>query len=57
MSLDLPRIAADLNARGWATTGPLLTPSTCAALRDLYAEPDRFRSRIVMARHGFGEGE
>ena len=55
--LDLPRIAADLNARGWALTGPLLTPSTCAALQGLYAEPDRFRSRVVMGRHGFGQGE
>lgn len=56
-ALDLPRIAADLNARGWALTGPLLTPRTCAALQAFYAEPDRFRSRIVMGRHGFGEGE
>jgi len=56
-ALDLSRIAADLDTQGWATTGPLLTPSTCAALRALYAEPDRFRSRIVMRRHGFGEGE
>lgn len=54
---DLPRIAADLDARGWALTGPLLTPQTCAALRALYDRPDRFRSRIVMGRHGFGEGE
>lgn len=57
MSLDLPRIAADLNARGWALTGPLLTPETCAALAALYDAPDRFRSRIVMGRHGFGQGE
>lgn len=55
--LDFSRIAADLDARGWALTGPLLTPRTCAALRGLYDEPDRFRSRVVMGRHGFGEGE
>ena len=57
MSVDLPRIAADLDAQGWALTGPLLTPRTCASLRALYDQPGRFRSRVVMARHGFGQGE
>ena len=56
-SLDWPRIAADLNAQGWAMTGPLLTPATCEALQTLYDQPERFRSRIVMQRHGFGQGE
>lgn len=56
-ALDLPRIAADLNAQGWALTGPLLTPPACAALQSHYDQPDRFRSRVVMGRHGFGEGE
>lgn len=57
MALDFLRIAADLDAQGWALTGPLLTPQTCSALQSLYGQPDRFRSRIVMGRHGFGEGE
>lgn len=56
-ALDWPRIAADLDARGCTTTGPLLTNAECAALAALYDEPARFRSRIVMARHGFGSGE
>lgn len=56
-SLDWPRIADDLNARGWAVVGPLLTPATCKALQALYDQPERFRSRIVMQRHGFGQGE
>ncbi len=56
-ALDWPRIAADLNALGWAMTGPLLTPATCEALQTLYDQPERFRSRIVMQRHGFGQGE
>lgn len=55
--LDWPRIADDLNARGWAVVGPLLTPTTCEALQALYDQPERFRSRIVMQRHGFGQGE
>jgi len=56
-ALDWPRIADDLNARGWAVVGPLLTPATCDALQALYDKPERFRSRIVMQRHGFGQGE
>ena len=55
--LDWPRIADDLNAQGWATVGPLLTPATCEALQALYDQPERFRSRILMQRHGFGQGE
>ena len=54
---DWPRITADLNAQGWAMTGSLLTPATCEALQTLYEQPERFRSRIVMQRHGFGQGE
>ena len=56
-ALDWPRIADDLNAQGWATVGPLLTPATCEALQALYEQPERFRSRILMQRHGFGQGE
>lgn len=55
--LDYERIAADLDDQGWALTGRLLTPWTCATLRTMYGQPERFRSRIVMGRHGFGEGE
>lgn len=55
--LDWSRIEADLDAVGCAATGPLLDAGECAALRDLYDDDTRFRSRIVMARHGFGKGE
>ncbi|GAB2177479.1 2OG-Fe(II) oxygenase [Dongia sp. agr-C8] len=50
-------IAADLDARGNATTGPILTPEECAGLAALYDQEGLFRSRVVMARHGFGSGE
>lgn len=56
-TFDWARIADDLNAQGWATVGPLLTPATCEALQALYDQPERFRSRILMQRHGFGQGE
>ena len=55
--LDWGRIAANLDTDGFATTGPLLTRSECASLIDGYAQDGAFRSRVVMARHGFGRGE
>lgn len=55
--LDWTGVAAALDARGNATTGPILTPKECAALAALYTEDAPFRSRVVMARHGFGSGE
>jgi hypothetical protein len=56
-ALDWDRIAAELDEHGCATTGPVLTEAECAALVALYDEETFFRSRIVMARHGFGRGE
>jgi hypothetical protein len=46
-----------LDAAGFAVIPGLLASKDCAALARLYAEPDRFRSRVVMARHGYGRGE
>lgn len=56
-SFDWATLAAELDAQGCATTGPLLTAEECAALTGAYAADNLFRSRIVMARHGFGRGE
>lgn len=50
-------LAAALDERGFATTGPLLDGADCAALVDLYGDEARFRSRVDMARFRFGEGE
>ena len=54
---DWPVVAEQLDADGWALVPRLLTASECAALAGLYADDRHFRSRIVMARHGFGRGE
>ena len=35
----------------------ILSPKDCARLAALYASPGIFRRRVVMARHGFGQGE
>lgn len=56
-ALDWSAIAATLDEQGWATTGTLLDPAQCAALGALYPVDGAFRSRVVMARHGYGQGE
>ena len=56
-ALDWQRISADLDSRGCAAIEGLLPPETCRALAALYEQESRFRSRVVMARHGFGRGE
>ncbi|MDR3619644.1 MAG: 2OG-Fe(II) oxygenase [Paludisphaera borealis] len=55
--LDWPRIADELDGHGCAVIGPLLTPNQCEALVASYDESEHFRSRVVMARHGYGRGE
>lgn len=56
-ALDWPRLEADLDAQGFALTGPLLGPAECARLAGLYDQEGLFRKHIHMARHGFGQGE
>jgi uncharacterized protein len=56
-SLDWAAVAADLDGRGCAVIGPLLTPAECQALAESYEDDGLFRSRVVMARHGYGRGE
>jgi hypothetical protein len=56
-AIDWTGVAADLDAHGCATVGPLLSPRECRAIAGLYDLDEPFRSRVVMARHGFGRGE
>ena len=55
--LDWARIESDLDARGNALIERLITPEQCIELATLYADDSHFRSRVVMARHGYGRGE
>lgn len=55
--LDWQRIRADLDTRGFAKTGPILSADECRAMHGLYDDDSVFRSRVVMARHSFGSGE
>ena len=56
-ALDWEGVAASLDAHGSARLERLLSPDECRALTGLYPDESRFRSRVVMARHGFGRGE
>jgi hypothetical protein len=55
--VDWERVGSDLDARGNAVIERLLAPGECAAMAALYANGELFRSRVVMARHGYGQGE
>ena len=57
-AIDWTAVQASLDTQGWAHVPALFTADECQALARLYAAEDRhFRSRVVMARHGFGRGE
>jgi hypothetical protein len=56
-ALDWKRIEQDLDLYGCATVPQLVTGQECDALAALYPRDDLYRSRVVMARHGFGRGE
>jgi hypothetical protein len=56
-AFDWQRVSEDLDGEGSAVIEQLLSPDECRALAALYPKNDIFRSRIVMAQHGFGRGE
>jgi hypothetical protein len=56
-ALDWAAIISGLDDCGCATIGSLLTTEECTALAASYGSDQLFRSRIIMARHGFGRGE
>jgi uncharacterized protein len=55
--IDWAQIGAELDARGAAILPRLMGADLCSTLSSLYDDDTLFRSRIVMARHGFGRGE
>jgi uncharacterized protein len=56
-AIDWPAISSDLDAQGWAVMPKLLSAKECEAVASLYQSDEGFRSKVVMARHGFGRGE
>lgn len=65
MTQDAPRppepdwtaAAESLGEQGWVILPGFLDAPQCGAVAALWAGEARFRSRVVMARHGFGQGE
>ena len=55
--IDWNALAQSLDDHGNAVLPGLLTPEDCTRLVRLYPSDEGFRSRVVMARHGFGRGE
>ncbi|MFL9879326.1 2OG-Fe(II) oxygenase [Herbaspirillum rhizosphaerae] len=56
-ALHWQEIGAELNHYGCVRLPALLTPQECDALIARYARDEIYRSRVVMERHGFGQGE
>ena len=55
--IDTSALEGDLEAQGWSVVPDLLTAHQCDDVAGLYSEEEGFRSRVVMARYGFGRGE
>jgi uncharacterized protein len=55
--LDAQALATSLDAEGWATVQRVLSTQQCRELAASYDREPLFRSRVIMARHGFGRGE
>jgi len=56
-SIDWSSTARELANYGAAVLPSLLAAKECREIAALYPDESKFRSHIVMARHGFGKGE
>jgi hypothetical protein len=54
--IDWTEAEAALDAEGFAILPALLDGTPCAALRDCWDDRSRYRSEVIMARHGYGSG-
>jgi len=54
---DAGAMAEALAHQGHALIPGLLDCAACKALAELYDQPQWFRSRVIMERHGFGRGQ
>jgi hypothetical protein len=51
------QVRSQLDGRGFAVLSGVLTKKTCEEIVAYYTDDHRFRSRIEMSRHSFGQGE
>ena len=56
-AIDWARVEDDLDRYGCAVIEGMLGHDECTALVEQYPRDELYRSRVVMARHGFGRGE
>lgn len=56
-AVDWQCVSDSLDSEGNAMIEGLLTAEECRQIAGFYNEENIFRSRVVMARHGFGKGE
>ncbi len=56
-TFDWLRVLQQLDRQGHAMLPGLLDPEACAGVASLYDRTALFRSKVIMARHGFGRGE
>jgi hypothetical protein len=54
---DWTALAGELDHSGCAVLPQLLSAEECLTIASLYPDDSRFRSQVIMARHGFGKGE
>ena len=54
---DWSQLVEQLDGRGFVRIAGLLDAEVCNGLIGLYGRRELFRSRVVMARHGYGHGE
>jgi len=50
-------VSQSLDELGYAVIKHILSEEECRTIAGWYVDPNRFRSRITMAKHGFGRGE
>lgn len=56
-ALDWQAAGAALDEQGWFMLPRLVDAAACREAAGLWRDEGRFRSRVAMARHGFGQGE
>lgn len=56
-ALDWDYLCDGLDADGACVVRGLLSEDECDEASALYGDEQRFRSKVIMARHGYGEGE
>ena len=57
MTINWAAARTDLDRKGWTMLPNLVDAAACGATAALYGPGETFRSQVVMARHGFGQGE